>query len=171
VYANKKFAELHGYTVQELLNTNYFDLFDPTEKERIGELNSKMLEQKDAPRHYEAKRIRKDDKALWCGTVAVGIAYQDKPAVMGNIVDISQRKQAEEQQDKLISDLQKALAKVKALSGLLPICANCKKIRDDDGYWNQIESYIHDHSEAEFSHSICPDCAKKLYPDLYNDDA
>ena len=49
---------------------------------------------------------------------------------------------------------------------ILPICANCKKIRDDKGYWSQIESYIEDHSEAEFSHGICPDCAKELYPDL-----
>jgi len=62
--------------------------------------------------------------------------------------------------------LEEALAKVKKLSGLLPICASCKKIRDDKGYWNQIESYIRDHSEAEFSHSICPECAKELYPDL-----
>lgn len=60
---------------------------------------------------------------------------------------------------------------IKVLKGFLPICASCKKIRDDKGYWNQIESYIRDHSEAEFSHSLCPDCAKKLYPDLdlFND--
>jgi len=67
---------------------------------------------------------------------------------------------------KTIENLQDALAKVNVLSGFLPICASCKKIRDDRGYWNQIESYIRDHSEAEFSHSICPACAKKLYPEL-----
>ncbi|MFH2066350.1 MAG: CHASE domain-containing protein [Pseudomonadota bacterium] len=67
---------------------------------------------------------------------------------------------------KLIQELQQALSEVKQLSGLLPICSNCKKIRDDHGYWNQIETYIHKHSEAKFSHSICPDCAKKIYPDL-----
>ena len=50
---------------------------------------------------------------------------------------------------------------------MLPICANCKKIRDDHGYWNQIESYIREHSEADFSHSICPDCSAKLYPELH----
>ena len=54
-------------------------------------------------------------------------------------------------------------AEVKTLSGLLPICASCKKIRDDKGYWNQIESYIHKHSEAEFSHGICPECMDKIY--------
>jgi CheY-like chemotaxis protein len=66
----------------------------------------------------------------------------------------------------LIQSLQDALAKVKSLSGLLPICAGCKKIRDDKGYWSQVESYIQQHSEAKFSHGLCPDCIKKLYPDL-----
>lgn len=70
---------------------------------------------------------------------------------------------AERQQRESVEELQDALSQVKLLSGYLPICASCKKIRDDKGYWNQIESYIHDHSEAEFSHGICPDCAKKLY--------
>ncbi|MBN1218564.1 MAG: response regulator [Anaerolineae bacterium] len=64
-------------------------------------------------------------------------------------------------------DLEAALAKVKQLSGLLPICANCKKIRDDKGYWEQVEVYISRHSEADFSHGLCPDCTQKLYPDLY----
>jgi hypothetical protein len=76
------------------------------------------------------------------------------------------RKNAEKDKEKLIYDLQKALSDVKQLSGLLPICASCKNIRDDKGYWKQIEGYISEHSEAEFSHSICPECAKKLYPDL-----
>lgn len=64
------------------------------------------------------------------------------------------------------SELTKALSEVKLLSGLLPICASCKKIRDDQGYWNQIESYIQRHSQAQFSHSICPECMQKLYPDF-----
>ncbi len=62
--------------------------------------------------------------------------------------------------------LRKALDSIKTLKGLLPICSNCKKIRDDTGYWNQIEAYIKDHSEADFTHSLCPECVKKLYPDL-----
>ena len=64
-------------------------------------------------------------------------------------------------------DLEEALSKVKTLSGLLPICACCKNIRDDKGYWNQIEGYITEHSEAEFSHGICPPCMRKLYPEEY----
>jgi hypothetical protein len=64
--------------------------------------------------------------------------------------------------------LQEALANVKTLSGLLPICANCKKIRDDKGYWNQIEFFIRDRSSAKFSHSMCPECSRTLYPQLFS---
>ena len=64
-------------------------------------------------------------------------------------------------------DLRHAMDQIQTLRGLLPICANCKSVRDDAGYWQAIESYIGHHSAAEFSHSICPDCAKKLYPDYY----
>ncbi len=84
--------------------------------------------------------------------------------------NIDRRKNLEREREKLIADLREALANIKTLRGMLPICAACKKIRDDQGYWNQIESYIRDHSEAEFSHSICPDCAKKLYPEYYKGD-
>lgn len=86
--------------------------------------------------------------------------------------EMDERKRIEKEREKLISELQMAMGEVKKLSGFLPICSSCKKIRDDEGYWNQIESYIRDHSEAEFSHSICPECVKKLYPDLeiYDDE-
>ena len=73
---------------------------------------------------------------------------------------------AERERDRLIVQLEEALAKVKKLSGLLPICAGCKKIRDDNGYWNQIELYLKEHSEVIMSHGICPECAKKYYPEL-----
>jgi len=80
--------------------------------------------------------------------------------------EIDERKRVEKEREELIDELQAVLAEVKTLSGLLPICASCKKIRDDQGYWNQIESYIRERSDAEFSHGICPECAKNLYPEL-----
>jgi len=70
---------------------------------------------------------------------------------------------------KLISELQESITKIRVLRGLLPICTSCKKIRNDKGYWQQLEIYIRDHSEADFSHSICPNCFKKLYPEYYKD--
>jgi len=81
------------------------------------------------------------------------------------IRDITERKTAEIKQRQLIQELQAALAKVKNLSGLLPICASCKKIRDLQGYWHHLEIYIRNHTEADFSHGICPDCRSKLYPE------
>jgi AmiR/NasT family two-component response regulator len=69
---------------------------------------------------------------------------------------------------RLNAELQAALDQVRTLSGLLPICAACKKIRDDQGYWHQVESYIQEHSDAKFSHGICPDCARKLYPEYFD---
>lgn len=77
-------------------------------------------------------------------------------------------KTAEREQKKAFDELKEATSKIKILSGLLPICASCKKIRDDKGYWEQIEVFVRDRSEAEFSHGICPECAKKLYPELYD---
>lgn len=87
----------------------------------------------------------------------------------GIIRDISQRKQAEAERERLILQLQTALADVKTLSGILPICAGCKKIRDDRGFWNQVDTYIQTHSLATFSHGLCPDCTARLYPELSED--
>jgi PAS domain S-box-containing protein len=89
----------------------------------------------------------------------------------GNIIgligisrDITKRKEAELEKERLFNELQKALHEVKTLSGLLPICANCKKVRDDQGYWNQIEKYFTVKSDVQFTHGICPECLKILYP-------
>ena len=76
-----------------------------------------------------------------------------------------ERKQDETEREHLISELQGALAQVKTLSGLLPICSGCKKIRDDHGYWNRIETFISEHSDARFSHGICPECTQKYFPE------
>jgi len=84
--------------------------------------------------------------------------------------EITEHKRTEEILRQESDKLKETMAEVKILSGMLPICANCKKIRDDKGFWNQIEAYIDDHSEAQFSHGICPECAKKLYPEFYKGD-
>jgi PAS domain-containing protein len=97
----------------------------------------------------------------------VEIEWEREPANLASLRDITERKKAEEERIKLIKELQEAITKVKTLSGLLPICAVCKKIRDDSGYWNQIELYIEKYSTAEFSHGICPDCQEKLYGKMY----
>ncbi len=85
----------------------------------------------------------------------------------GLIDNIAALKQAEQERERLIRELQDALANIKTLRGLLPICFSCKQIRDDKGYWNQIDTYVLEHTDAKVTHSICPTCAQKLYPDLY----
>ncbi len=96
-------------------------------------------------------------KAIWAlGLIGLGIGMHRLRA-------------REKEKENFILELTEAISEVKKLSGMLPICASCKKIRDDKGYWNQIESYIGDHSEAEFTHGICPDCSKKLYPEIYKE--
>ena len=87
-------------------------------------------------------------------------------AIAEQLDNIAEHKRYEKEREKLITDLQQALSEVNKLSGMLPICSSCKKIRDDKGYWNQIETYISEHSEALFSHGLCPECIKKLYPDI-----
>jgi PAS domain S-box-containing protein len=82
--------------------------------------------------------------------------------ILGVSRDITGRKKAEEEKETLIAELRESLDKIKTLSGMLPICSSCKKIRNDKGYWEQIDVYISSHSEAEFSHGICPDCGMKL---------
>ena len=85
-----------------------------------------------------------------------------------NSRNLEERIHAEREREKVIEDLKTALSNVKQLSGLLPICAHCKKIRDDQGYWNRLEAYIEDHSEAELSHSICPDCLTEHYSEFFS---
>lgn len=122
----------------------------------------------------EFRIITRSGEKRWIGHVCQPVYSLDGTFIgrRGTNRDITKRKDAEEERNRLIQKLQEALAKVKTLSGLLPICSSCKKIRDDKGYWNQIEAYIRDHSEAEFSHGICPECARKLYPDwnIYDKD-
>jgi len=87
--------------------------------------------------------------------------------LLARIQSMVRIKRAEEERERLILKLTEALSHVKLLSGLLPICASCKKIRNDKGYWEQMEKYITEHSEVGFSHGICPECAEKLYPEYY----
>lgn len=100
----------------------------------------------------------------------IQLPHETRGHVIWVAINITEKKLAELQRDKVTRELKKALSEIKTLKGILPICANCKKIRDDTGYWEQIEGYLSEHSNAQFSHDICPDCARKLYPDIDFDD-
>ena len=110
-----------------------------------------------------------DDHHIWLNDKANIKKYQEDGTYisLGSLTDVTKEMKAEEERESLLSQLREALNNVKILSGLVPICASCKQIRDDQGYWNQIDEYITRHSDVKFSHGICPDCAKKLYPDYF----
>jgi len=89
----------------------------------------------------------------------------DMVAVIETLQDITVLKRVEEERERLNNELLEAVKQIKTLKGLIPICAACKKIRDDKGYWNQLEGYLEEHSEASFSHGLCPDCFQRYFPD------
>lgn len=163
---NRAFEHLTGKKANEVVGAK-LDVLFPAER-RDGAMS--YLNQTIEGERWEAVEIPILQNTGAIRTVlwnSATLYAADKTTVVATIAqgqDITERKLAEEEREKLIVDLKRALSKVKTLSGLLPICAACKKIRDDKGYWKQIESYIHEHSEAEFSHGICPECAVKLYP-------
>ncbi len=102
-------------------------------------------------------------------TESVRLFKANVESYLALLFEVNERKRVEEEKERLIVELQCALTQVKRLSGLIPICASCKKIRDDTGYWRQVEEYVSDHSEAKFSHGICPDCIKSQYPEYADD--
>jgi PAS domain S-box-containing protein len=164
---NKATCELLGYREEELIG-HPLEMLLPA-GDALGK--GKRLEEliaKGGLTNYETSLEARDGKKI--PVLFNESMMRDKDGNMICIVstarDITERKRIEIEREKLLQELQDALARVKQLSGLLPICASCKKIRDDKGYWNQIETYIHEHSEAEFSHGICPECLEKLYPEL-----
>jgi PAS domain S-box-containing protein len=167
VDANPAACRYYGYDLDTLRTMNITGINTLTP----GQLFEEMARAKAEGRNqlYFFHRLANGDirpVEVYSGPVVVN----GRELLYSIVHDISKRKKAEEERERLIRELKDALSKIKKLSGLLPICASCKKIRDDKGYWNQIESYIRDHSEAEFSHGICPDCLKRLYPEFVKPD-
>jgi methyl-accepting chemotaxis protein len=153
--------------IQQILTHNVSKLVSVTERFSEGDLTARAgLQGKDefseVSRAFDqmAEKIERDSIALRKNEEKLERINRQLRA------EIAERKQAEDERNKLIAQLKDALAKIKTLTGLLPICSFCKKIRNDNGNWEQMEIYIRDHSEANFSHSICPECFKKHYSDF-----
>jgi PAS domain S-box-containing protein len=166
---NQRACELLGYSREELLRMQVPDLQAPEVRGRAGSVIRNELERYGGV-PFETLNLHRDGTRIPVEVSTTRIANEAAGLVLAIVRDIRERKRAEAERERLISELQAALARIKSLSGLIPICAACKKIRDDQGYWQQVEVYIRDHSEAEFSHGLCPDCARRLYPELYEED-
>jgi PAS domain S-box-containing protein len=167
---NELMQQMLGYQPTELEGQSARILYpSQAEFERVGRDYACQIDRQGYGT-VETTWIRRDGQQLNIQLSSALLDPQDESqGVIFTALDITQRKLAEEERDSLIEDLSKSLAEIRTLSGLLPICANCKKIRNDSGYWQQIEGYIQQHSTAQFSHSICPECVQKFYPD-FNDD-
>jgi PAS domain S-box-containing protein len=163
--ANREACRMFGRTEEELKRVERMPLTASSDHQRLVGSSTEL--QGNGTVHLEATFVRSDG-TKFTGEFSSG-GFKARNGLLRNsciIREITERKRAEEERERLMGELQAALANVKALSGLLPICARCKKIRDDKGYWNQIEFYIRDRSEATFTHGICPECATLYYGEI-----
>lgn len=170
-WANESMFRMLGYKEDELIGRSAHILYpDRGEYERVSREMDTIMD-RGGIGIFETRWMRKDGTEFDCDLQMCALDKTDPgKGYIAVVSDITERKGAEQEREKLIEELRKSFHRIKKLSGLLPICASCKKIRDDKGYWNQIESYIRAHSEAEFSHSICPECTGKLYPEFRQKD-
>lgn len=160
---NSAALEFYGFTESDIGSIDVYSV-NSISREEINEkmqLTKAGKQKKFEFRHRTAKGEMRDVEIH-----SSPVPYRGENILFAIVHDITDRKQAELERERLIVELREALARVKTLSGMLPICASCKKIRNDKGYWEQIETYIGEHSGAEFTHGICPDCVEKLYPGM-----
>ena len=166
-FANPSFCKMFDYLSTEIIGKNAAELFSTKEVRTFADVISIVDISRDDTEEFV---VEKNDGESFIVEVSASNVTSVSGKIVGRMasfVDITKRKAVEADREQLIKKLQDALDKIKTLRGIIPICASCKKIRDDKGYWNQLENYIKEHSEADFSHGICPDCAKKLYPKFY----
>ncbi len=174
-YISPSVKDMFGYTPEESISLDLTEHISPEDLDRVMTTISEELEKEntsevdfDRSSNIEIRQLCKDGSTIWTDVKASFIRDEDgKPTdILGITRDISDRKEMEFEREKYLKELQSAINEVKQLSGLIPICASCKKIRDDEGYWSSIEKYISSHSSAQFSHSLCPECAARIYPDI-----
>ena len=156
-----------GFTLAELMSRPFIEFVHPDDRERTLEQNRKVRAGGKAL-GFENRYLCKDGSFRW-------FLWNAAPDLFGRTIysvarDVTDRKRADEERDRLVQQLRTALAEVKTLQAILPICSYCKKIRDDENYWQSVEAYISRHTDAIFSHGICPSCfEREVQPEL--DDA
>ena len=153
---NKKHIERMGFSGDEYVGRAYSEFHTPEETNAFVKEIGDVFKTGEPLKHEH--RSRRDGK-FFLRTLSP-VKGPDATAIAVNVVtkDISKLKEMEAEREKLISELQSALESIKTLKGLIPICAWCRKVRDDAGYWEEIESYVKKHTDADFSHGICPQC-------------
>ncbi len=154
-----------GFTLDELMSKPFIEFVHPDDRERTLAQN-KGVRGGDYALSFENRYMCKDGSHRW-------LLWNAAPDSQGSVIysvarDITLRKQIEEDRDKLIGELQAALAEVRSLRAILPICSYCRKVRDDDDYWGSVEDYVARHTNSRFSHGICPGCmTSHVEPELH----
>ena len=167
-HVNPTLAEMLGSTPAELVGTNIADITHPEDLNSTVDLAKSLFNNEINAYRVEKRYFRKDGSIVWVHLTATAIRdAKGKPLFgLAMIEDISQRWLLNQERERLIVQLKEALASVKTLSGLLPMCAWCKRIRDDEGSWTEVEHYVRRETDADFTHGICPDCQDQVRRDL-----
>jgi len=163
VDANPAAISFYGWSYKELLSKKITDINALNRDQVFQEMEMAKRENRNSfifTHRLSNGEIR--DVEVFSGPIRL----KGKKLLFSIVHDTTDRVKAEKERDKLIKELRDASKEINTLRGIIPICSSCKKIRNDEGAWNQLEAYISERSEIKFSHGICPDCAKKLYPDL-----
>lgn len=165
-FANPSFCKMFEYKQEDIIGKNAAELFATKEVRKFSDVISIIDISKEDTEEFI---VQKSDGSTFSVEVSASIVTSSSNQISGRMasfVDVTLRKEIENDRENLISKLQKALDTINTLKGIIPICSYCKKIRDDKGAWDQMESYISAHSEAQFSHGVCPECYKKVMEEM-----
>lgn len=163
VLLNDAFCSALGHSREELIGKTDYDFHTKEQADIFWEKDDLVFDTEGVNVNEE---VYTDPQGNMRTILTSKAAFRDprgRRLLVGVAHDITKRKLAEQDRERLIAELRDALAKVRMLTGLLPICAACKKIRDDEGYWSQIELYLKKHANIEVSHGLCPECAERMY--------
>ena len=167
-HVNPTLANMLGRSAAELVGMLIADITHPDDLDNSQELARSLFKGEISAYRVEKRYFRKDGSLIWAHLTATAIRDDSGKPLFGlaMIEDISARWLLNQEREQLIAQLKDALANVKTLSGLLPICAWCKRIRDDNGSWSDVEHYVRRETDADFTHGICPDCQDQVRRDL-----
>ena len=161
-------ARVMRYPEDQLLGKHFADLIEPAYRPAALQFYTRQFRERRPHSYYEFPAVTAGGGIVWFGQ-NVRALFDEVGGVAGFEAvarDITERKELERERERLIAELRDALTNVKVLRGLLPICSCCKKVRDDGGYWQQIEMYLRDHTDAEFTHGLCPGCLQSYYDEI-----
>lgn len=167
-YCTPAIKHILGYSQDEILHRQRQEFMQPAELEHFKAMHQQLLATQQSYRHVEYKLRHKDGREVVLESSADPVFDHsgEFSGFRGIDRDITIWKSAQAERERLIEDLSRAVAEIETLHGLLPICSKCKNIRDDNNNWTAIEQYISQRSDINFTHSLCPECMRKLYPDL-----